>query len=185
MGVAPTGGVGRWPLTVPHEHPGSAAQGRRPDLRLAQPLAGRFSELTGREAYIAMRSRERRGALLAAERAAPHTPAGRTAAGLLGPLAGWLTVASFANLDATLSARSVRRPSMARTYGLLGAASAAAAGLTVASRGNLGNTGAATWGLGGIAVRARRDHNRALAVAAAPGVLTVTATTFVGRQHRR
>lgn len=68
-----------------------------------------------------------------------------------------------------------------RSLVLLGAASATAAALTLASRGELGYAAAAAWGLGGIGLRARREHNHVVLWAAALGVVTVTAATLLGR----
>jgi len=127
-------------------------------------------------------------ALVDAERARGASPQARFAARSLGPLAGWLTVATFANIDAALSTaegRGARRPQTARALALIGGASAAAAGMSVASRGNLGYAAAAGWGLGGIALRNARDRNRAVTVAAVVGLVAVGAVTAMVRGAER
>ncbi len=123
-------------------------------------------------------------AMIEAERVRAKSGFARVAAYTSGPLAGWLTVASFANLDGTLTTvhgRPTRDEAERRTMGLIGAATGAAAVLATASRGNAGYAAAAAWGLGSIALRNARERRPRLAVASAIGVGTVLLATMAAR----
>lgn len=105
-------------------------------------------------------------AVAAFERA--NTPLARAGRGLLAPFAGWLSVATFANLEAT------KRMS---PYALLGGATAAVLAGVEATRGNPLYAAAAAWGLGGIVVKHVRTRPR-LAALAALGLAAVVAATI-------
>lgn len=112
----------------------------------------------------------------------------RLAANTTGPLAGWLTVATFANVDATL--RETRGPlsepdASRRGCFLVGAASAVATGTAVVTRGNLGYAAAAAWGLGGIFLRNRQESRPAVARTAALGICAVATATLISRYLSR
>jgi hypothetical protein len=127
-------------------------------------------------------------ATIASERVATGSGFARLAANTTGPLAGWLTVAAFANLESTLNETQGRLPERAairRAVALVGAASAAAAGMAVATRGNLGYAAASAWGLGGVMVRNQRESRSAVATTAAIGLCAVAAATLFSRHRLR
>jgi hypothetical protein len=128
-------------------------------------------------------------ALVNAERLSERSREARVAARAVAPLAGWLTLATFANLEATLNETGAR-PRAARetqrAVALLGAASAATSAITWAGRGNPLYTAAVAWGLGGIVVRNLRARNTRVAIAAALGLaVSVAATVFRRRGTSR
>lgn len=105
-----------------------------------------------------------------------------------GPLAGWLTVATFANLDSTLvqtQGSDLPSAEQNRAVALVGAASIAATGMTIATRGNLGYAGAAGWGLGGVLLRNRRESRPAVVRTAAIGLGMVGLATLLSRRYLR
>lgn len=110
------------------------------------------------------------------------------AARTTGALAGWLTVAAFANLDSTLVAtrgRPSREVAGRRAVRLVGAAGAAATAMTLATRGNPGYAAAAAWGLGGVALRNHREGRPAVVRTAAAGLCAVAIATLVCRHRPR
>lgn len=105
----------------------------------------------------------------------------------LGVLAGWLTVATAANVAGNRK-RDHGRPSSARAeeeaFVLIGAASAAAAGIAVASRGSFHYVGGAAWGLGGGVIRNLYEKRPRVAVAAALGMCAVLGAALWARRAR-
>lgn len=106
----------------------------------------------------------------------------RSASYLLAPLAGWLSVATFANLDATQrytrsSSRKVLTPPI-----ILALASASTIAGVVATKGNPLYSAAAAWGLGGIA-RKNAKGDRKLALIALTGLFAVAAATLIVRRQ--
>jgi hypothetical protein len=119
-------------------------------------------------------------ALLQAERHAQSSAAARVDANLIGPLAGWLAIASFANVETTLNLVRGQPPhaqQVRRALGLLSTASAASSAVAAASRGNLLFAAAASWGLAAIARKAVQDRSRPIAVTALLGVIALATTT--------
>lgn len=109
----------------------------------------------------------------------------RAAARAIAPLAGWLTLAAFANIEATLNetGRRPRQPQETRrALALLGGAVAAAAAITRASRGNRLYTAAVAWGLAGVGLRNARARNPVVATAAGLGACAAIAATLFGRR---
>jgi len=109
----------------------------------------------------------------------------RAAAHAIAPLAGWLTLAAFANIEATLNEtgrRPRRREEARRALALLGGAQVAAAAIASASRGSPLYTAAVAWGLGGVVLRNLRAQNRVVAVAAGIGACAAVAGTLFGRR---
>ena len=122
--------------------------------------------------------------MLEAEAARPDTEFTRLAAHTTGPLAGWLTVATFANLDATLTATQGRpspQRAEARAMALIGGASCVAVACALASKGNPGYAAAAGWGLGGIALRNVRERRPRVAAVAGAGVAGLLLATLAAR----
>jgi hypothetical protein len=126
-------------------------------------------------------------ATIEAERAAPSDLT-RVARWTDGPLAGWLTVATFANLDGTLTqayGRPLPEQGEKRAMMLISGASATAAAVALASRGNSGYTAAAGWGLGAIMKRNLTEHRRRVAATAAAGAGAVVLATLLAKRHQR
>jgi tryptophan-rich sensory protein len=100
---------------------------------------------------------------------AVYNPRAEVAEWTLGPLAGWLSLATFANLEATLNDR-LGRPDVTtedrRAAALLCTATAAASAVSAATGGSLPYNAAVAWGLGGTAVRNIRARRPVVAVAA-------------------
>lgn len=127
-------------------------------------------------------------ATITAEQAADNSRFARFAALTMGPLAGWLTVATFANLDATLTetqGRPSEGDSTKRAVGMIGAASVVATGMAVATRGNLGYAAASAWGLGGILLRNQCESRPAVVKASAIGLGAVAIATLASRRSVR
>lgn len=125
-------------------------------------------------------------ATLEAERE-PSTRLTRVGRWANGALAGWLTVATFANLDGTLTHAFGAVPVAQRerrSLLLIGGASAAAIAVAAATRGNAGYAAAAAWGLGGIGLRNVCERRPHIAVAAAAGLAAVAFTALLARCHR-
>ena len=123
-------------------------------------------------------------ALIGAERFAPRSREATLSANAVAPLAGWLTLATFANLEATLNETSGRpdeRRERARSIALLAAAGAAGGAVAAASR-NRWYTAAIAWGLGGVVVRNARDRKTAVTVVAGVGFCAFLAATLLGRR---
>jgi hypothetical protein len=115
------------------------------------------------------------------------TPARRSTARLIAPLAGWLSVATFANVETAANRRygpPERAAAIRRAVALVAAASTTASGTVIALRGSPGYALAAGWGLVGIAVKALRSRQRPVAGAAALGVLGLATATVVARHPR-
>ncbi len=110
-----------------------------------------------------------------------------TAARALAPLAGWLTIATFANASASwieAYGRPDPRIETRRSVALVAAATATAGAMVGLSGGNFLYAGAAGWGLGGIWMRNIREENRAVAAAAGLGMLALGLTTVLSRRTR-
>lgn len=123
------------------------------------------------------------GAVAAFEQGARRTGRGGAAANLIAPLAGWLTVAGFANLETTLNETQGRPEPEAQTHRavriLAGATVAAVAGAAL-TRGNALYALAAAWGLGGVAAR-----NRETPAVRGAAVLGLGALAFAAAAVRR
>lgn len=124
-------------------------------------------------------------ALIDAERVASPSREARRAADAIAPLAGWLTLATFANFEATANETGGRpKPPAeeARALALLTAAGVTGATVAIASRVNRRYTGALAWGLGGVVVRNVRERNTKVAVVAGLGCCAFLAATLFGRR---
>lgn len=128
------------------------------------------------------------GSAAAATTAVVRDGRDRRGGGLLGPsfgaLAGWLCVAAVANVETALNLRRGRpddRKSTRRAALLVGVASTAAAAVATAVRGNPAFALAAGWGLGGVAVKARRHRQPAVVATAAGGLIAVAAAALRAR----
>lgn len=127
-------------------------------------------------------------ALIDAERFTPRSREARLSANAVAPLAGWLTLATFANLEATLNETGGRpdaRHESARSLALLAAAGVAGGAVALASRGNPLYTAAVAWGLGGVVVRNARERKPTVAGAAALGLAGFLVATVFGRKWAR
>jgi len=128
-------------------------------------------------------------ALILAERESEHSPESRNTANAVAPLAGWLTLATFANTEATLNGvfgRPARREETVRSVALLLAATLTAGTIATAARGNRLYTAAVAWGLGGVVLRNVRERKVAVAIAAGLGcAAALAATVFGGRRSAR
>lgn len=102
----------------------------------------------------------------------------------MAPLAGWLTVATFANAEAALNqerGRPAPDEESRRAVKLIGAATGIAAATTVASKGNPLFALSAGWGLGGVVVKnVRRDWR--VAAAAGLGLAALVGVTVLARR---
>jgi hypothetical protein len=121
-------------------------------------------------------------------------PAGRVEGvlvdGTFGLYAGWVSVATIANVAAALNDAGVTQGVLgAPTWGVVVVAVAAAVGTYVASlsRGAFGYGGALAWGLGWIAVgrASGPDTSATVLVAAALASGVVVAATLIARSGRR
>jgi tryptophan-rich sensory protein len=118
---------------------------------------------------------------------AEHAPNAQLARYTLGPLAGWLSLATFANLEATLNDRYGRpapRSEARRAIALLGAASATASAVSLASGGSIPYAAAVSWGLAGTAVRNFREKRNSVALAACAGIALLAGITAAVRLKR-
>lgn len=124
-------------------------------------------------------------AFLEATRHARQDDGARRAARSIGPLAGWLTLASFANLEATLNetaGRPAPRIEASRAMLLLGAATVTAGAVTLASGGIPLYTGAVAWGLGGTIMRNVREQPLVAGVAGA-SIAALAALSLFARKR--
>ncbi len=102
---------------------------------------------------------------------------------LLAPLAGWLSIATFANLDATQRFTESPGQKVVTPPVILALATVSTVGGVVATKGNLAYTAASAWGVGGIILKhARREP--ALAATASAGLAVVAATTLIVRRQK-
>lgn len=117
------------------------------------------------------------------ERLGENDETAKRAANLIAPLAGWLSVATFANIDTTQRlTKSPSRSWLSADIIVPIAAMTAACGV-VATRANPFYTIAAGWGLGGIALKNRRERPK-LASTALVGLLGVCALSLIVRRSR-
>lgn len=124
-------------------------------------------------------------AMLTATRADAAEPNRALLLDTLAPLAGWLTVATAANLAGARQgdAKSVGGVTSNRgALALVAGAGVAASALTHAGRGELRYAGAAGWGLAGIALRNARDRNVPVFAAALAGLGLVGGAAIVARR---
>ena len=114
----------------------------------------------------------------------PAGQAGRAASRCIGPLAGWLCVAGFANIETTRNLRRGRPEGedAIRAVRLVAAAATVGSAAAVVVRGNPGFALAACWGLTGIALKALRDGRAPVATAAGLGALAVATSSVVARK---
>lgn len=116
---------------------------------------------------------------------ASRKPRAQLASWTLGPLAGWLSLAAFANLEATLNT-SYGRPAPAieerRAAAFLCAGTLIAAGTTVASRGSLPYSAAVAWGLGGTALRNLRSKKPLVTLTACACLATLAGITWAAQR---
>lgn len=146
-------------------------------------------------AIIALGASSATAALLDATHGAEHDDTASHAARSIAPLAGWLTLASFANLETTLNetrGRPAPRIEDGRALMLLGAATLTTGAVTVAAKGSPLYAGAVAWGLGGVLVRNVREGRGWIAAAAGAGIGALVATALIARKpavraktHRR
>lgn len=129
-------------------------------------------------------------AIMAMVKAARHAHGSegmRFAARWIGGLAGWLSVATFANIETTLN-RQLGRPSPSaetrRAVALVSAAGILASVVAIAGRGNGAYAAGAGWGLGGVVVKALRQGNRPVLAAGAAAGAALLAATLTGRAGR-
>ncbi|MDD7917463.1 hypothetical protein [Actinomycetospora callitridis] len=114
----------------------------------------------------------------------PEGAAGAAASRYIGPLAGWLCVAGFANVETTRNLRRGRPEGEDADRGavrLVAAAATVGSATAVVVRGNPGFAVAACWGLAGIAMKALRDGRAPVATAAGLGALAVATSSVVAR----
>lgn len=137
-------------------------------------------------AVISLAAASATAAMLDAGLAHADDPSARRAALSIAPLAGWLTLASFANLETTLNetrGRPKRASEDRRAALLLGAATTTAGAVSWAARGNPLYSAAVGWGLAGTLARNVRDRRPVVATAAVAGLTALTALTMLAR-HR-
>jgi hypothetical protein len=114
--------------------------------------------------------------------------AGRAASRYVGPLAGWLCVAAFANIETTRNLRRGRPEdgdAVRRAVPLLVAAATVGSAAAVVVRGNPLFALAACWGQVGIAVKALQRRQNPVATAAAVGALAVATSSAIARSITR
>jgi hypothetical protein len=116
------------------------------------------------------------------ERVGATDPTARNSARLIGPLAGWLSVATFANVET--AQRYTRSPSESwlTPTALAGMAALTAAGGVVATRANAGYALAAVFGLGGIAVKNLHTRPR-LGFTAVAGLVALSVLVLAIRRR--
>jgi uncharacterized membrane protein YfcA len=105
---------------------------------------------------------------------------------LIGGLAGWLSVALFANIEASLNSTTDKPPTdieERRAAALVSVASAAAVSANYFSRGNPAYALAAGWGLGGVAVKAAKQKHRNVLLVASGGLLVLTLASMISRRR--
>lgn len=121
------------------------------------------------------------GAVSRYTRAHPESDTARMNGYLLAPLAGWLSIATFANLETTQRATAARSQAILTPPVTLLLASAATLGGVAATNGNGAYAAAAGWGLAGIA---RKNVKTApqLAGLAVTGLIAVATATWIARQ---
>lgn len=116
----------------------------------------------------------------------PDDPTARRAARSIAPLAGWLTLASFANLEATLNetgGRPAPRVEASRAMLMLGAATVTAGAVTLASKGSPLYAGAVAWGLAGTIARNLKAKEPLVAAVAGAGIAALAAATLFARRR--
>ncbi|WP_328307921.1 tryptophan-rich sensory protein [Actinomycetospora sp. NBC_00405] len=114
----------------------------------------------------------------------PRAGAGRATARYIGPLAGWLCVAAFANIETTRNLRRGRpedRQATRSAVALVAAAATVGGAAAAVVRGHRGFALAACWGLTGIAVKALRHGQAPVATAAGVGGVALATSSAVAR----
>lgn len=125
-------------------------------------------------------------AMLVAARAEPDEPGRALVLNSVAPLAGWLTVATAANLGGARLAEGgpADRPVQTRVaVALVAGVATAASALAYAGRGNPLYAGAAGWGLAGVAVRNVRERNGPVLLAALAGLAAVAGATLMAQRR--
>lgn len=118
------------------------------------------------------------GAVARYARVHPENDLARSYSYLLAPLAGWLSVATFANLETTQRATGARSQDILTPPVTLLLAAAATVGGVAATKGNVIYSTAAAWGLAGIARKNAGSAPRLAALAAA-GLIAVSIATWI------
>ena len=112
----------------------------------------------------------------------------RLAANALGALAGWISVAAAGNVESAVIQAEGREPAEVedtRAVVLATVASGVGVGLALAGRGNRALAAAVGWGLGGVALRSRREGRQTLTAVAVSGVLAVALATVLASRNDR
>ena len=122
------------------------------------------------------------GAVAKFQRLGATDPTAKLAARLTGPLAGWLSVATFANVETTQRYTRSRSRFWLTPTVLAGMAVLTVAGGVVATRANAGYALAAGVGLGGIAVKNARKRPW-LAFCALAGLIALSALVVALRRR--
>lgn len=125
-------------------------------------------------------------AMLTAVNADEDEPSRDLVLNSMAPLAGWLTVATAADIASARVAEGGATGPITQTraaLAIVAATTAAASTLAYTSRGEPRYAAAAGWGLAGIAVRNLKDRNRPVAVAALAGLAAVAGATLLARRR--
>lgn len=131
-------------------------------------------------AFISAAAASATAAIVEAER----TPSAGVARWTLGPLAGWLALATFANVEATLNDQYGRPSPQAeerRAIALLGTAAVSASAVSIATRGSIPYAAGVGWGLAGTAVRNFREQRPSVALVACAGIALLAGVTAAMR----
>lgn len=135
-------------------------------------------------AIIAATATTANAAMLLAARSSEAEPSRALVLNSMAPLAGWLTVATAANLaGARIAEGGAADPETSSRVAvrLVAGASLSASVLAYASHGDVFYAAAAGWGLAGVATRNVRDGNRPVAIVALLGLAAVAGATLVAR----
>lgn len=122
------------------------------------------------------------GAVARYTRVRPESDQARRYGYLLAPLAGWLSVATFANLETTQRVTGARSQAVLTPPVTLLLASAATLGGVAATKGNDAYAAAVVWGLAGIARNNVRNAPR-LSALAVTGLVVVSIATWIASHH--
>lgn len=115
-------------------------------------------------------------------RVRPESDQARRYGNLLAPLAGWLSVATFANLETTQRLTGARSQAVLTPPVTLLLASVTTLGGVAATTGNGAYAAAAAWGLAGVARKNVRNAPR-LSALAVTGLVIVSIATWIASHH--